>query len=158
MNFLLEQKYRYIVFESLNNVRWQLKTITKTPWYDIAVNLAGKVSDDNTFELYSKLSLGINVFNVPQNIAIMTGRLKTELEDQTDIHVVVRPNYAVLFVFYFIIVIFLFKLFTAFHSNEEWILTGLLFLFLIFLRSLIYFSMGQLKDRFERIMLVKPEE
>jgi hypothetical protein len=159
MNFLLEQKYRYIVFESLNNVRGKLKAITKTPWYDIAINLAGKVSDDNTFELYSKLSLGVNVFNVPQNIAIIMGRLKSETEEQTDIHVVVRPNYAVLFVFYFVIAIFLFKLFTAFHSNvQDWILNGFLFLFLVFLRSIIYFSMGQLKNRFERIMSVEPEE
>jgi hypothetical protein len=159
MNFLLEQKFKYVVLEPLKNTRDQLKSIINTPWYDIAINLSGKVSDEGNFKLYSKFSLGFKVFNVPQNIAIITGKLVEEFPEQTIMNVVVSPNYVVLFVFYFVFIIFFFKLVTSFHSNEEhWILTGFLFLFLIFLRSLIYVSMEQLRNRFEKVMLVAPEE
>jgi hypothetical protein len=69
MNLLLDQKYKYVVFESVDHVRSQLKSIVKSPWYDIDINLAGKVLDNNTFQLYSKLSMGVKVFGVIQNIA-----------------------------------------------------------------------------------------
>src|SRR5688500_13734308 len=109
MNPLLDQKYEYVVLEHVDQVRSQLKAITKTPWYDIAVNLAGKMNEDNTFKLYSKLSFGIEVFNMQQNTAIITGKLEPQGE-QTIIHAEVRPNYFVLFALYLILAIFIFKL------------------------------------------------
>jgi hypothetical protein len=159
MNPLLEQKYRYVVFQSLDHVRAQLKSITKTPWYDIAVNLAGKVSEDNTFKLYSKISFGIEVFNMQQNTAIITGKLEPQDGEQTIIHVEVRPNYFVLFALYFIAIIFVFKLVDLFVSGgKDWLGKALLLILFIFLRSLIHFSIGRLKNRFEKVMSVKPEE
>ncbi|MGZ3953282.1 MAG: hypothetical protein ACXVLT_01650 [Flavisolibacter sp.] len=159
MSPLLEHKYRYIVFEPVDSVRSQLKSVLKTPWYDISINLAGKVSNDNTFKLYPKLSLGFGVFGVVQSVSVITGKFETEGE-QTNIIVEVRPNYAVLFAFYFILLIFLLKLVSLFKSNteSEWILVTALFVILVFIRSLIHFSMGRLKNRFERTMSVHPED
>lgn len=160
MSPLLEQKHKYIVFESVHSVRTHLKSTIRTPWYDIAINIAGKVSDDNSFKLYSRLSLGVKAFNIPQHIAILTGKLEPQGEQQTIIHVEVRANYAVLFALYLILVIFVFKLISSFNSStsQDWFVTALLFFLLIFLRSLIHFSIGRLKNRFERVMSVKPEE
>jgi hypothetical protein len=159
MSPLFEQKYRYIVFEPVDNVRSQLKSILKTPWYDIAVNLAGKVSNDNTFKLYPKFSMGVEVFGVIQRVSVLTGRIEANGE-QTNVIVEVRPNHAVLVAFYLILVIFLFKLVGLFASSSEneWILVVALFIMLIFIRSLIHFSMGRLKNRFERTMSVQPED
>jgi hypothetical protein len=159
MSPLLEQKYRYHVFQPVDQVRTQLKSITRTPWYDIAVNLAGKVTEDNTFKLYSKLSFGIEVFNMPQNTAIITGKLEPQDGEQTIIYTKVRPNYFILFALYFIVMIFVFKLAVLFVSGgEDWLGTALLLILFIFLRSLIHFSIGRLKNRFEKVMSVKPEE
>lgn len=159
MSILFEQKYRYIVFEPADSVRSQLKSILKTPWYDIAVNLAGKISNDNTFKLYPKLSVGVQVFGVVPIVSVITGRIVAEGE-QTHINVEVRPNHAVLLAFYLILLIFLFKLANLFTSNAEsdWILVAALFLTIIFIRSYIHFSMGRLKNRFERTMSVHPED
>ena len=159
MNIFLDQKYKYLVFAPVNHVRSQLQSIVKAPLYDIDTGLSGKVLDNNTFQLYSKLAMGVNVFGVIQNIAIIKGNLEPKNE-QTNIHIDVKPNDLVLVAFYAITLIFLFKLVSLFTSRTEYdlvIVVGLLFL-LLFIRSLIYFSMEQLKNRFERIMLVHPEE
>lgn len=159
MNPLLAKHYTYVVFEPVGSVQSQLMSITKAPWYDIAINLAGQVSNDNSFKLYAKFSLGVEVFNVVQTIAILTGRLTANEEEQTIMHVEVRPNYFVLFVFYLLVATFLLKLLMLFVSQEkDWIEATLLFLLLILFRSVIHFSMGRLRNRFERTMLIKPEE
>jgi hypothetical protein len=159
MSPLFEQKYRYIVFEPVDTVRSQLKSILRTPWYDITVNLAGKVFKDNTFKLYPKFSMGVEVFGVVQSASVITGRNETEGE-QTHINVEVRPNHAVLLAFYLILFIFLFKVIGLFTSSSEsdWILVAALSIILIFIRSLVHFSMGRLKNRFERTMSVHPED
>jgi hypothetical protein len=133
--------------------------MTKTPWYDIAVNLAGRVSKDNTFKLYPKLSLGVEVFGVVQSVSVIIGRIEAEGE-QTHINVEVRPTHAVLLAFYLILLIFLFKVIGLLNSSSEsdWILVAALFIVLIFIRSLIHFSMGRLKNRFERTMSVHSED
>ena len=158
MNLFLEQRYQYIVLKHVDQVRSHLKAITKTPWYDIEVNLAGKVNEDNTFILYSKLSFGIEVFNTPQNTAIITGKLEPQKNEQTIIHAEVRPNYLVLFVLYFIFIILVFKLVDFIVSGrQDGTATILLFVLFIILRSLIHFSIGRVKNRFERIMSIKSE-
>jgi hypothetical protein len=159
MSVLLEEKYKYIVFQPVDDIRSQLKSIVEIPWYDISVNLDGKVLEDNSFKLYSKQSIGINVFGVIQNISVIKGKLEGQGE-QTTIHIEVKPNDLVLLVLYLIVFIFLFKLFGLFFSSsaEDWIMIGALFFSFGFIRSLIYFSMGRLKNRFERVMLIHPEE
>lgn len=158
MSPYFEQKYKYIVFEPVDSVRSQLKSILKTPWYDIAINLAGKVSSDDTLKLYSKLSMAIEVFGVAQSVSVLTGKLEAEGEN-TNINVVLRPKHAILLAFYLIMLIFLINLVSLFISGTEsnWILTIALFIMLIFIRSLIYFSIGRLKNRFERTMSLNPE-
>ena len=159
MNLFLEQRYQYIVLAQVDQVRSQLKAITKTPWYDISVNLGGTVNDDYTFKLYSKLSLGIEVFNMPQNTAIITGKLETQQDEQTIIYAEVRPNYFVLFALYLILVMFVFKLVDFFVSGrQDWFSITVLFILFIVLRSHIHFSIGRLKNRFEREMCIKPEK
>ena len=160
MNFFLAKQYDYIVLKEVNEVRSRLESITRTPWYDITVNLSGKVSDDNTFKLFTKLSFGIQVFNVSGKTAILTGLLEPHGEQQTIIHTELRPNYALLTVLYFILIIFFFKLITSFNSGsmQGWIEIALLAFMLLALRSVIHFSMGRLKNRFEKFMLIHPVE
>jgi len=137
MNLLLDQSDQYVVLEHVDHVRSQLKAITKTPWYDITVNLAGKVNEDNTFKLYSKLSFGIDVFNMPQNTAIITGKLEPKDGEQTIIHAEVRLNYFVLFALYFILTIFAFKLVDFMISGrQDWIFTILFLCCLLFCAAL----------------------
>ncbi|MGZ5218945.1 MAG: hypothetical protein ACXWC7_02670 [Chitinophagaceae bacterium] len=153
------QKYRYIVFEPVDSVREQLKLILQSPVYDIAINLAGRISNDNTFRIYPKFSMGIEVFGIVQNTSIITGKIYAE-DGQTNIMVEVRPNHAVLLAFYLTLLIFLPRLVGLFTSGTEsdLILVAALFIFLIIIRSLIHFSIGRLKNRFERNMSVHPEE
>lgn len=131
MSPLFEQRYRYIVFEPVDSVRSQLKSILKTPWYDIAINLAGRVSNDNTFKLYPKFSMGIEVFGVIQSVAVLTGRFEPA-DGQTNILVEVRPNYGLLIVFYLVLLILILKLVGMFISRtaDDWILSVALLLIL----------------------------
>jgi hypothetical protein len=159
MNLLLSRKYSYVVFEPVHVVRSQLKAITNSPWYDIEVNLAVKVSDDNRFELYPKLSLGIKVLNIPQNTVIIKGRLEQQGKEQSTIYTEVRPGYGILFALYLVLLLVVVKLVNLLvFDGDDFIVPVLLFILFIFLRSVFHFSIGGLKNRFGRIMLVKPEE
>ena len=159
VNLFLVHKYKYVSLEDIGGTRSRLKSILETPWYDIAVNLAGKVYDDNTFMLYPKFSMGFEFFGFSQSVAVIVGKMEGEGE-QTHINIEVRPNHAVLFSFYIILLIFLFRLFKLFTSSSEVdrILAVGLFFILFFIRSHIYFSMGRLRNRFERLMSLHPEE
>ena len=159
MNFSLEQEYRYIVLTSSSNVRSQLKSILKTPLYDIAINLTGTLSEDDSFKLYPKLTVGAEFFGISRGFAIIAGRLATNGQ-QTTIEVRVRPSRSVLVVFYVFLISFLIKLFSLVKSSSEadLILVVALFVGVIFFRSLIHFSAGRLRNRFERLMSLYPEE
>jgi hypothetical protein len=152
MSLQLEQKYSYIILEPVDSVHSQLKSIAKSPWYDIAINLAGKVSDDNTFKLYSKIGVGIKVFGIMQDAAMITGKLESDHE-QTHIHIEVKPTRLVLLALYLIGFIFLVKLFSliVWNTQQDGMITIGLFLVLIFIRSLIHFSIGRLKNRLRRL-------
>jgi len=155
MNFFFEEQYQYVVYQPTSYISSQLKAIIKTPWYEIAPNLTGVVSDDGTIKLHPKLSFPtISVFNIPQHITVLKGRLKQE-SDRSRIYVTVRPSYPILFSFYTLIIILLFE---TVRYDRNWILIGVLFIFIVFLRSWIHFSAGRLRNRFEREILVKPEE
>lgn len=154
MNFLFEQNYRYIVFEPVENLKLQLKSITRTPWYDLKVNLSGSVSEDNTFELYSKFPFGPNKI-----FAIISGKLEANEDGQTSINITVRPRNGPLIIFYFMLVLFLMELFSSVNSDPpEWTMTIGYSIALIFFRILFHFTTQSLKNRFERIMLIHPEE
>ena len=159
MSLFLEQKFQYICLENIDSTKSRMKSILKSPWYDIAINLAGRVFEDNTFMLYPKLSMGFEFFGFSQSVAVIVGKMEGEGE-QTHINIEVRPNHAVLFSFYIILLIFLFKLFKLFTSSSEVdrILVVGLFFILFVIRSHIYFSMGRLRNRFERLMSLHPEE
>jgi hypothetical protein len=155
MNFFFEDKYEYVVSEPIDSVSSQLKSITKTPWYDLAPNLMGTVSVDYTFKLYSKFSfLPIQIFNFFSLKTIIAGKLQSE-PDKTKILIKVRPSYLFALTFYLLVIIFLFQLF---KTDRNWVEISIFFLFLIFLRSWIYFSAGRLRNRFERELLIRPEE
>lgn len=155
MSLQLEQKYKYIVFEPVDSVRSQLKSIAKSPWYDISINLSGKVFEDNTFKLYSKLEMGIKVFGMVRNVAMISGKFEADLQ-QTNIQIEVKPTPLVLLAFYVMSFILLIKLFglLVWNTQQDWTVVIGLFFILFFVRSLIHFSIGRLKNRFERIMLV----
>jgi hypothetical protein len=154
MNILFEKNYKYIVFEPVENLKFQLKSITRTPWYDLNVNLAGSVSEDNTFELYSKFLFGLN-----KTFAIISGKFEANKNEQTSINITVRPRNGPLIIFYFIALLFLMELFSSLNSNpQEWPMTVGYCIVLIIFRILFHFTTQSLKNRFERIMLIHPEE
>ena len=159
MSPFLEKKYNYTVFETIDNVRNQLKSIVKTPWYDIAINFRGRVFDNNTFKLYSKMAIGFSYFGMAKNTAMITGKLESNHE-QTNIQIEIKPTIFALLAFYVMLFILIFKLFDLFihRTQEDWIIIVGLFFLLIILRSVIYFSIGTLKNRFERVMGVHAEE
>lgn len=158
MNLLLNQKYTYTIFEPVDQVRSYLKSIAKTSWYDIEINLAGKVNEDNTFELYPKSAFAFGVFNMSPHTALITGNLKQKENEETTIYAEIRPSYIVLLALYLILILFVFKLvYLLIFNGTDWPGTIVLLIIFIFMRGLIHFSIRRLKNRFERIMSVKPE-
>jgi hypothetical protein len=75
MNLLLNQKYEYNILLPAEEVRAQLKSITRTPWYDLAINLQGKLYDDDKFKLLSKTAIGIKTIGGMQDVAILKAGL-----------------------------------------------------------------------------------
>lgn len=81
------------------------------------------------------------------------------MNEQTAICAEIRPNYLVFCALYLILIIFAFKLVNLIvFKDYDWLATMCLLILFILLRSLIHFSIGRLRNRFERMMLVKPEE
>lgn len=159
MNLSFDQQYEYIALKPVDTVRSELESIVRSPWYDISINLAGEVSEDNTFKLYPKLSMGLKAFGKMQEFAVINGRLEPHNE-QTNLQITIGPPGRVLLAFYAVFLIFLFKLIGLFlgHNIQDLILVSCIFLMVIIIGSFIYFSVGRLKNRFEKTMLLHPEE
>ncbi len=159
MPLLLNQKYTYTIFEPADHIRSRLMSITKIPWHNIEINLAAKVNEDNTFQLYSKLSFPtFSLFNMSPHAAVIKGNFEQQGNEETIIHAEIRPSYIILLAFYLFLILFVFKLVNLFVSNtNDWSVVITLFIIFISLRGLIYFSADRLKNQFERIMPVKAE-
>src|SRR5438309_9799532 len=109
MDALFTVKNKYVVHDSLDNVSSELTSILDRRWYDFSENISGKLNEDGSFKLSPKWTLGyLKVFGMSQDMTYLIGTLKEE-GSQTIIETITRPNYALVAVFYFPLLLLLIK-------------------------------------------------
>ena len=149
------KKYKYILLNDISSVRSDIKSIIRTPWYDISVNLYGKISDDNSFKLKSKFSIGVFSLVLPTTIS---GKLFADGE-KTIIHAEVSGDGLLLSIFFISLIFFLFRIIKGFSTYllYDWIITAGILLIAIAIGWYINFCIWRLKNRFEKVMMIHPE-
>jgi|GEM_PF-1251554 len=155
MNVFFQRKHYYETHTAIEDIRSRLKELRKTSWHDIAVNLTGKVEEDNSFKLENKSGFVFRFGGIPQNTVLIEGNL-IEDNTNTNIHITARCNYFLVFLFYLSAAITMYDLYTFLSSNfaTDLIRAGILFFFLLFFIFFIRQSLNSITQRFERYLQV----
>ncbi len=152
MNLWFTRKYKYTKYDSLENVREEIKSITKRKWYDSSDNIAGKLKEDNSFQFTHKWSFSF-IRWIETSSAYINGQIKSE-DNKTSIQIRLRPNSGFVLTFYILVILFLYNLFQPNALTDEDSILKLLFMafFCLFLYVLIMVFTSGLRKNFERAL------
>ena len=157
MDIFFTRKYKYTVYDSLENVRSEIKGIINRKWYDFSKNITGSFKDENTFVITHKWSFAI-IRWMETDPAYIKGMLK-EQENTTIIETTVRPNSIFVICFYLMILFFILSIFgiDIFEGSSDmpFLMFFPLFSFIMLLLIKAY-TLG-LRNRFERLLQLMPE-
>ncbi len=155
MNFLFQRNHQYETHTSIEDIRSRIKELRKTSWHDIAVNLTGKVEEDDSFQLSRKLGFTGFTKGLPKNFVLIDGQL-TEVNTATTINITVRCNYLLLFYFYAASAFLAYDLYCLLESNftidyvRPVVLSLILLYFIFFTRS----QLNRITNSFESYLRV----
>ena len=151
LNLLFIKKTDYLLDESIENIRSKIKVITDKKWSDFSENITGTLNSNNTFKFTPKWSF-VYIRWIENSPAYLTGHVSQE-STKTKLSIKTRPNSGFVLVFYVLIILFLYGLFTLQISDRDTIFKLLLDLFFIFI---IYAFMKKfvtgLDRRFKKIL------
>lgn len=154
MDVFFTVRNKYIVHDKLDNVSSQLADILDRRWYDFSENISGTLNSDWSFRLSPKWTLGyLKVFGMSQDMTYLIGKLKEE-GDKTIIETSARPNYVLVAVFYFPLLLLLLKVFgfqIFIEGTLSQLLLGIPVVCFVFAMIMV-FSVLRLRSRFERLM------
>jgi len=160
MNVLFSVTNKYVIHASSKDISSELKEMLNRKWYDFSENVSGVMNHDGSFKLSPKWTLGyINVFGIPQNFTYLNGQIKSE-RGKTIIETTTRPNYAIVFAFYFVVLLLLLKVFGVALFIQGTV-SDFLFVIppvLVVMAAMMIFGVVRLRNRFERIMELEREE
>ena len=152
MNIFFTRKYKYTKYDSIENVREEIKSITKRKWYDSSDNIAGKLKEDNSFQFTHKWSFSF-IRWIENSSAYINGQIKSE-DNKTTIQIRLRPNSSFVLTFYILVIIFFYNLFQPNALTDEDAIIKLLFI--AFFNLLLYAMMmaftSGLRKNFERAL------
>jgi hypothetical protein len=156
MNILLERRYKYEVPDSIEKVEAEVKSLIERPWNDFSATFFGEMKAEHSFLLKPKNTFfAIKVFNIPQSLSRVEGNLQEE-GDSTIINVLVRPNYLVLFMFYFSTLFFAYQTYALdIRALDVLGMIGLLIGFVAVTIAAILYSMNKLRKRFEKALRIR---
>ncbi len=152
MDLLFTRKYKYTKYDSIENVREEIKSITKRKWYDSSDNIAGKLEEDSSFQFTHKWSFSFTRW-IEKSSAYLNGQLKSE-DNKTSIQIRLRPNSMFVLTFYILAIVFLYNLFQPNALTDE---DAILKLFFIAFFNLLLYTMmmvftSGLRKNFERAL------
>lgn len=155
MNFLFERNHKYETHTSIEDIRSMLKELRRTSWHDVAINLTGKLEEDDSFRLARKYSFTGVKIGLPTNYVLLEGQL-TEDNNNTNIEVTVRSSRILLFYFYSLLIFLFYDLYRLFESNftDDYIRSVGIFLILTFFIFQIRNSLNKITNSFERYLQV----
>lgn len=155
MNLFFQRKHRYETHSSIEDIRGSIRELRKTRWYDVAINLTGKVEEDNSFQLSRKLGFIGFTKGLPKSFVLIEGQL-TENNTATDITITVRCNYLLLFYFYAAFAFLLYDVYAFIESNfttdpiRPIAISIILLYFTFFIRN----QLNRITDSFESYLKV----
>ena len=147
-------KKEYCVNDSIHNVRSQIKSLVERRPFDFSENISGTLNEDDSFKLSPKWTFGsLKVFGIQQDMTYLNGKLKED-NGQTIIETMARPNYAIVAIFYFMVLLFVAKLFGINTFFQTSLIETLLAFPIICLplAGIMIFGAKSLRERFERLM------
>jgi hypothetical protein len=160
MDILFTQKVKYAVNDPIEIIRKRVKSIAEKRWDDFSENITGNFRENDTFSFTHKWSfVTIGAGGFGSSPAYLSGKLIQE-GNGTRVEIKCRPNFVFIFSFYLITGLFLAELFgvdTFLVAPKNFILIFLPFFNLILLGIVQFLTKG-LKNRFERLVILKQEK
>lgn len=152
MNLFFNRKYKYTKYDSIENVREEIKNLTKRKWYDSSDNIAGKLKEDDSFQFTNKWSFSF-IRWIENSSVYINGQIKSE-ENKTTIQITVRPNSAFVLTFYILVILFFYNLFQPNALTDEDAILKLLFMafFDLLLYAMMMVFTSGLRRNFERAL------
>ena len=158
MDILFARRYKYTTHNSVDDVHADIESILNRRWYDFSVNMTGRFKSDRSFTLTHKWSFAI-IRWIETSPAYINGTL-TSKENKTIIETSVRPNSALVVIFYLMIVLFLIELFgrSMFAGGSKTFTLIFFPAFDLILFGLMHLFTTGLRNRFERLLRIKSDE
>lgn len=159
MNFSFSFHLQYTSDKSIDNVRLKLKSTLERPWSDFSEDIIGKLNDDDTFKVSPKWSFGsFKVLGVEQDLTFIIGKISKQKKGTT-IETIVRPNHAILIIFYFFIFLTITELFglTTLLGGKGKISLLMFPLMALFFAGIMRVSIIKMKCQFENLMKLDSE-
>lgn len=157
MNIFFTTRHQYVVYDSIENVRDEIKSVINRKSLNFSRNLTGRFYSDTEFIATPKWSFAI-IHWIETDLTYLKGKLANDLE-KTIIHVTVRPNSIFVILFYIFAALSFSQLVGISRiGNDDPVFRFLFFpLFVIIVTSLMIFSTNRLRVRFERHLRLTPE-
>lgn len=155
MDIFFTSKHKYIITDSIDNVREEIKSIADSKWYKASDNITGSIKDNNSFRLTQKWSFAAIQW-IERSPAYLNGTLLAE-DNRTIINTTLRPNSALIIFFYLLAILFICELFgvdTFVGGSKIFKLLFFPFFNLILLGLMQLYTTG-LRKRFERLLHIR---
>lgn len=152
MNIFFTRKYKYTKYDSIDNVREEIKSITKRKWHDSLDNITGKLKEDNSFQFTHKWSFSY-IRWIENSPAYINGQIKSE-NNKTTIQIKLRPNSSLVLTFYILVILFLYNLFQPDAFADEDAILKLIFIafFSLLLYAIMLVFTSGLRKNFEQAL------
>jgi len=158
MDIFFTHRYKYIVNDTVDNVRANIESITDRRWYDFSDNITGRLNADGSFKLTHKWSFAV-IRWLENSPAYLSGTLTGD-GNKTVINTTLRPNSGLVFFFYLLAILFLCEVIginTLIQGPKSFKLLFLPFFNLILFGLMKMFTTG-LRNRFERLLQLQRDE
>jgi len=158
MDIFFTHRYKYIVNDTVDNVRANIESITDRRWYDFSDNITGRLNADGSFKLTHKWSFAV-IRWLENSPAYLSGTLTGD-GNKTVINTTLRPNSGLVFFFYLLVILFLCEVIginTLIQGPKSFKLLFLPFFNLILFGLMKMFTTG-LRNRFERLLQLQRDE
>jgi len=158
MDFFFTTSQRYTVYDSIANVRNDIKSVIERRPFDFSTNLTGRFLNETDFTVSPKWSFSF-IRWLETDLTYLRGKLTYEAP-KTLIVITVRPNSVFVIGFYFSMILAILEpLGISTFSKENTLVKFWFFpLFATIILAQIIFSTSRIKRRFEKLLSLNPEK
>jgi hypothetical protein len=104
MNIFFTIRHRYLVNDTVDNVRANIESIIDRRWYDFSENITGRLNSDGSFKLTHKWSFAV-IRWIENSPAYLSGTIIAD-GNKAIIDSTLRPNSGFVIFFYLLTILF----------------------------------------------------